>query len=313
MYKIITIIIAVLFLGYALATYIPNKLNAATPNFPVATDIVIEEGMTHRDITNLLEDKEVVRSSLYLHYVLSQKFDGLYVKAGIYNFDSPRTTYEVAQIITSGANTSPLLAVTFPEGFSTKDIATYLPPLFTNPDVSTITKFEGYLFPDTYYISKDSTFTDLVTLMQRTFDEKIQTVAGKISASGLTQDEVIILASLIEREARDVHSKKIVAGILRNRLRIDMPLQVDATFMYILGKTSAQLTQDDLRIDSPYNTYTNTGLPPTPISNPGMESILAVLEPQESEYLYYLTDDAGTFRYAKTFEEHKVNKSRYLR
>lgn len=314
MYRIlITTCIGVLLLGYALIIYIPGTLNSAPVSFPIHTQVIIEEGMTHRDITNLLEDRGVVRSSLYLYYLLSQKFEGLYAKAGIYEFDTPLTAYKIAETITTGANIVPIVSVTFPEGFSVKDMHDYLPPLLAEADTSGLMSYEGYLFPDTYFISKDSTLEDLIALMQETFEAKIKTVSEKIIASGLTQEEVIILASIIEREAKDIDSKRKVAGILHNRLNVGMPLQVDATFTYILGKTSAELTQDDLDIDSPYNTYTNTGLPPTPISNPGMESILAALEPVDTEYLYYLTDNAGVFHYAKTFEQHKANKSRYLR
>ena len=105
----------------------------------------------------------------------------------------------------------------------------------------------------------------------------------------------------------------MVSGILQNRLREDMPLQVDATFHYINGKASHELTVDDLEMDSPFNTYKYVGLPPAPIANPGLESIQAVLSPTETNYFYYLTALDGTFHYAKTFEEHKKNKEKYLR
>jgi UPF0755 protein len=106
---------------------------------------------------------------------------------------------------------------------------------------------------------------------------------------------------------------RLVSGILQNRLTENLPLQVDATFEYILGKTSAELTLDDLKMESPYNTYTNLGLPPTPIANPGLVAINAVLNPTPSDYFYYLTGSDGNFYYAKDFETHKKNKARYLR
>ena len=306
----IVAICVALFLSY---TYVPSRLNTASADFPVAVDITVSEGMNHTDIAELLEEKGVVRSALYLNFVLSQVFSNEFVQAGTYRFDAPRTTHEVAEIITKGTNTTPLLKVTFPEGFSVKDMSTYLPPSISATHTESLAELEGYLFPDTYFISKDLSFDALIELMQTTFSEKMETIAPKLSESKFTKEEVIILASIVEREAKDVASKRMVAGILENRLRVNMPLQVDASFMYLLNKKSSELTEDDLKIDSPYNTYTHIGLPPTPIANPGMESILAVLEPTPSEYFYYLTAEDGTFYYAETFEGHKSNKERYLR
>lgn len=298
---------------YVSYTYIPSVLNTASADFPISTDITVSEGMNHTDIAELLEEKGVVRSALYLNFILSEMFSDDFVQAGTYRFDTPLTTREVAEIITKGTHTTPLLKITFPEGFSVKDMKEYLPVSFSNADTTNITSLEGYLFPDTYFISSDLSFDALTALMRTTFNEKMESIASKLGKSSLTKEEVITLASIVEREAKDSTSKKMVAGILQNRLSVDMPLQVDAAFMYLLHKKSSELTQDDLKIDSPYNTYTHNGLPPTPIANPGMESILAVLEPSPSKYLYYLTAEDGTFYYAETFEEHKANKEKYLR
>ena len=123
---------------------------------------------------------------------------------------------------------------------------------------------------------------------------------------------MIILASILEREANDEQSMKIVSGILQNRLKHGMALQVDASIEYVLDKSLSALTSEDLKIDSPYNTYLHTGLTPTPIGNPGLQAIDAVLHPAKTEYLYYITDADGHFHYAKTFEEHKRNVTKYL-
>ena len=128
----------------------------------------------------------------------------------------------------------------------------------------------------------------------------------------LTFEEVIVLASILEREARSEESMRMVAGILLKRMEIDMPLQVDAPFEYFISKSSAFLTYSDLALESPYNTYLNTGLPPTPIANPGLKSIRAVLNPIESDYLFYLTAPGGEFHYSRTYEEHKYKKDLYL-
>ena len=121
------------------------------------------------------------------------------------------------------------------------------------------------------------------------------------------------MASLLEEEARQTPTRRTVAGILWKRLDLGMPLQVDATLRYLLGKSSHELTREDLEYDSPYNTYKDAGLPPGPISNPGLDAILAALRPVETAYLYFLTDSEGNIHYARTFEEHVANKAMYLR
>jgi len=120
------------------------------------------------------------------------------------------------------------------------------------------------------------------------------------------------MASIIEKESLNGDERQIVSGILWKRISLGMPLQVDATFLYINGKASAELTKDDLNIDSPYNTYRNKGLPPGPINNPGLDAIVAALYPKDSPYLYYLHDKKGKVHYAKTFNEHVANKRKYL-
>jgi UPF0755 protein len=133
------------------------------------------------------------------------------------------------------------------------------------------------------------------------------------SKSPLSRDEVIVLASILEREANNERSMKMVSGILQNRIAADMPLQADASIEYVLSKPLKELTPNDLKIDSPYNTYLNKGLPPTPIGNPGLQAIEAVLSPQESQYFFYISDNDGNFHYARTYAEHLKNIDTYLR
>lgn len=171
---------------------------------------------------------------------------------------------------------------------------------------------EGYLFPDTYLFTIDVTGEDVVETMSANFDEKIADIKQDVLRSKKDLSEIIIMASIIEREVQSVEDKKIVSGIFWKRIEIGMPLQADSTLTYEVGKTSAELSTEDLRTDSPYNTYTNRGLPPTPISNPGLDSIQAAVEPSSSPYLYFLTDEEGAVHYAKDFEEHKLNKAKYI-
>jgi UPF0755 protein len=149
--------------------------------------------------------------------------------------------------------------------------------------------------------------------MQNTYEERLTPLREQIATSGYTEKEIITLASIIEREANSETSMRMVSGVLHNRLSIDMALQVDAVFEYAIGRGSAELTESDLLLDSPYNTYTRAGFPPTPIGNPGMVAILAALNPIQHNYLYYLTGTDGEFYYAETFDRHRQNKARYLR
>lgn len=290
-----------------------SVVNNPDPDFPVGSEVVIEQGMTIRDVSDAFEKKSLVRSSLFLYLTLIGDYKGGYVQAGAYRFDEPLSTSDIARAITLGEYLVPEIKVTFPEGFRASNILSFLPDGFSSSDVSVALPYEGYLFPDTYYIPRDMTFTDLIEHMRKTFEIRIEPYRDSILASGLSEKEVVTLASIIEREAKDVESMGMVAGILRNRLDAGMPLQVDATFDYLLGKESSELTLDDLAIDSPYNTYDRIGLPPTPISNPGLAAIEAVLYPTQTDYFYYLTGSDGTFHYAKTFDEHRLNKARYLR
>ncbi len=149
--------------------------------------------------------------------------------------------------------------------------------------------------------------------MHQTFKKRIATLTSEVEKFGKPVSEIVILASLLEEEASTSEDRRIVSGILWKRLSMGMLLQVDATFQYINGKGSLELTLDDLKIDSPYNTYKYKGLPPTPISNPGLDSIRAAVIPTKTNYLYYLSERDGTMHYATTFAEHLRNKARYLR
>jgi UPF0755 protein len=217
-----------LFLGVVFV-WLPYVLNEPPQDFPTGKLIVIDEGLTQDAVTKLLQEENVVRSSLYLYILLRTQYADAYVQAGTYQFDTRKTTEEIAYAVMTGEESAPLLRFTLPEGFHARDLGMYLPKeldIETGADIQTL---EGTLFPDTYFIRRDTTLIDIVTLLQSTMEEKIAPLRGAIEASGFTEDEVIILASILEREANDEISKKMVSGILQNRLRIGMALQVDAT------------------------------------------------------------------------------------
>ena len=209
------------------------------------------------------------------------------------------------------------VTVTIPEGLSVKQIGEVLESakIFSKEDFIKIAqKEEGYLFPDTYRFYKDAKPEDIIVRMKENFNKKVTPeILKEIEKSKRPLGEIIIMASMLEEEVRSTEDRQLVAGILWKRLDRDMGLNVDATLGYILGKESLELTVEDLTIDSFYNTYRYRGLPPTPISNPGLDTILAATNPTPSKYFYYLTDKEGKARYAVTLEEHALNKRKYLR
>jgi UPF0755 protein len=288
-------------------------LNLPPSNFPANETIVIPDGTTVIGTGFLLHENDVIRSPLLFRALVQTVFSDTVVQAGSYQFENKLSTVGVIKALRNGAAQSPAISITFPEGFSVYDMREYTKDAFTSIDVGQVISYEGFLFPETYFISQNETFTDLVSRMKAEHDARMKPYLEEIESSPYSLREIIILASILEREANDRESMETVSGILHNRLNDGLPLQVDATFEYILGKTSEELTIDDLALDSPYNTYTNKGLPPAPISNPGIMAIEAALRPKATDYYYYLTGKDGEFYYAKTFEGHKLNKERYLR
>ena len=183
---------------------------------------------------------------------------------------------------------------------------------------TTLMANEGYLFPDTYLFPRQADVAQIVSLMRNNFATKLQSIQ-KSKTSTLTDNQAVIVASLVEREAKFADDRPLVASVIINRLNLGMALQIDATVQYILGYQQNEkswwkkhLTSEDLKIDSPYNTYVNAGLPPAPISNPGTLALEAALNPANTNYLYYVSDKQEHLHFAKTIDEHNKNVQKYL-
>jgi len=286
-------------------------------DFPLNKPIEIISGLSVREISHLLQERNVVQSNWLLNFILLTKYNPSDIKASTYIFTEPINTFAVAKRLSSGDFASDLIRFTHIEGERALQIADSANELLANFDKNGFlieaVPLEGKLFPDTYFIPKNYSAHELLVMMLTNYEKNLEPIREHIKQSPLTENEVIILASIVEREANSPETMKYVSGILQNRLGLGIPLQVDASLEYILDKTLPELKPSDLEIVSPYNTYLNTGLPPTPIGNPGLESIQAVLNPIKSNYLYYITDDLGNFHYASNFEEHKANIAKYLR
>src|SRR3990167_9787031 len=211
--------------------------------------------------------------------------------------------------------------VTIPEGLNSGEIAQVLGKNFNGLKNSDFQKNEGYLFPDTYWFKEGETGGEIIKKMTDNFEVKTRGLVTEISVSKL--HEAVIIASLLEKEVKTENDMRLVAGIIYKRLELGMPLQTDATVAYgaCLSKWLSQRICDvvqvnlieNIKIDSPYNTYTRKGLPVGPISNPGLKSINSALNPQTSDYLYYLsTRDGSQMIYSKTAGEHAGNRKKYL-
>lgn len=222
-----------------------------------------------------------------------------------------------------------LLWVTIPEGWRKEQIGELLAETFgwsdddldlwnTSVTATDIDYIEGTYFPDTYLIPTGGSGFDMAQRMTRNFDERFAPFIGRFAVQNIRWTTGLKLASIVQREAAGKDDMPLIAGILWNRLNRDMNLEIDATVQYARGDAGAgwwaPITADDIRnIDSPYNTYKNKGLPPTPIGNPGLDAIEAVLSPTETDCLYYLHDTDRRIRCAATYEEHLANIDAYLR
>lgn len=311
------VIASVAIIGLSIILLAITVLNQPDNQFSVPASLTIEPGTSVKQITKNLAAANIVQSEHLLYFVITLFHDPKDIKASTYVFEEAMTTREVAQMLVTGDFDNDLISFTHIEGERAIHIAIEAEKTLTNFDTALFIEravpLEGTLYPETYRIPKDFTAAELVDLMVKTYAEKTADLSERMSKHPLGQIGVLTLASIIEREANTVDSMRMVSGILQGRMEAGMPLQADASIEYVLDKPLKQLTSEDLKVDSPYNTYLNRGLPPTPIGNPGRDAIMAVLEPIESDYVYYITDEEGNFHYAKDFDEHRANVAKYLR
>lgn len=293
----------------------------------------IKSGAGVKEIAQNLEREGFVKKDFFFSFYVYFSKSDRNLKAGKYFLNSSMTVPEIAAKIMSGEADAEKMTIV--EGWNLKNIAEQLERMellsskeffdiaekkdFSQEfdflkDKSQDKSLEGYLFPDTYFISAGESAEAIVRKMLANFSEKLsQPLRAEISRQKKTIFEIITMASLIEKEVRIKEEKELVSGILWKRLKESHRLEVDAIINYITGKNSASASFVDLAIDSPYNTYKYYGLPPGPISNPGLESILAAIYPKESEYWFYLSTPDGKTLFSKTLDEHNLKKAKYLR
>ncbi|MDP3990722.1 MAG: endolytic transglycosylase MltG [Candidatus Nealsonbacteria bacterium] len=304
MNKKITISFLIVIIIFALAIFLPNSFSSAEK-----TLFKVERGEGSKEIANNLKQAGLIRwAPLFRVYVLTMTISGD-LKAGTYRLSSSMNMPKIAHMLADGKIAQE--TITIIEGWNLKDIAWYFEnkgmfqaeELFELNDNSWQGGLEGYLFPDTYIVNADESLQKIINRMKDNFD--LKTV-------GLADKEALTMASLIEKEVRNQEDKEIVSGILWKRLRAGVPLQVDATIIYITGKKTSKVSTEDTQVASDYNTYLHYGLPPGPIGNPGLESIEAALNPKDSPYWYYLSTPEGETIFSQTLQEHNIAKAKYL-
>jgi len=286
---------------------------------------IVKKGESFSSVAFRLQDEGLIRSGAAFKLLgRMQDLEGK-IQAGSFRLRPSQTLQEIIDFLTQGTQD---IWLTFPEGWRKEEFARRLVSNLENFNqeefLNLATNHEGELFPDTYLLPREASASAVSQLLQNNFQKKFdEDLIKKANRAGLSQKEVLILASLVEREAKHEEDRALVAGILLKRLKADWPLQVDATLQYALAEnrclpTSVDCdwwvtpTATDKKIDSPYNTYLYEGLPPTPICNPGLSAIKAVIGSQDSEYWFYLSDLKGKMHYSRTVEEHNANIQEYL-
>ncbi len=285
-------------------------------DFPVDRLVSVPQGQSLKEISYTLEEQGVIRSPFFFRLMMSVLGAARTAQAGDYLFKEPKDLFTISRAMAVGAYGLEPIRIRVPEGATVREMARIFSTRLERFDPANFTAqalpHEGFLFPDTYFFLPNANEAIILTTLRQNFDEKVLPLQAEIEASGNSLKDIVTLASIIEREAYNSSDRRMISGVLWNRLERGMPLQVDAVFLYTLGKGTFQLTVDDLTSDDPYNTYKFKGLPPTPIGSPSLDSLMAALYPTNNDYLYFLADRNGVTHFCKTYACQLANKERYF-
>lgn len=301
-FKYLILIILIIFAG---PLFYVRTLFFAPSNETKQVDFMINKGSSISLIGKNLEKTGLVKNGIVFKFYVQLTNSTNKIQAGEFQL---APSFTLSQIINTLKKGPKEIFVTIPEGLRREEIATKFASALDKDDafmkefLNLTSGKEGYLFPESYLFPKEATSTQIVNRLTSTFDKKVKDVTYK----------QLIIASLLERETFSDSEKPIVAGIIYKRLENDWPLQIDATLQYIKGDWKPVYAEDK-ELKSPFNTYKNLGMPPSPIANPGLSSILAAISPEESDYWYYIHDNNAKIHFAKTLEEHNANIAKYLK
>ncbi|HSW48361.1 MAG TPA: endolytic transglycosylase MltG [Candidatus Saccharimonadales bacterium] len=311
------LIVIFILLATGLLAWWVNAASAVDISNKTQQAFVIKKGEGIREIANDLKNQGLIKDPV-IFYLIVKRFElDQKIQAGNFKLSPSMNSVDIAKTLQVGTSD---IQVVIPEGKRAQEIADKLKESVSTYDQSwrgQLNLNEGYLFPDTYSFPQDVTIDQVIGIMRTNFEKKYSEIKN-VQNSSLSKTQIVILASMVEREAKNPEDRPLVASVLLNRLKLGMPLQIDATIQYVLGyqpieKTwwKKEITYADLKINSSYNTYTNTGLPPGPISNPGLDVLNAVVNPAQTNYIFYVSDKQGRNHYAATLAEHNANIAKY--
>ena len=349
--KIVLIIVAVLILTLSIAgfyayQYFTSSLKPLDSSNQKLVQVEIPQGSSSKQIGQILEKNKIIKSGLVFSYYVKMNNKANF-QAGYYQMSPSMTLEAITNSLEEGGTDEPVsladAKITVPEGYSVDQIAelfskeTKLPKDdFLNvmkdedffnelvkkyPDLLTSAKeakdvryrLEGYLYPATYYYYKDVPIKDMITQMVDKTNQVLAPYYDQIKEKKMTVQEVLTLASLVEKEGVTPDDRRKIAQVFLNRLAIDMPIQSDISILYAMDEHKVHLSEKDTQVDSPYNLYTNKGTGPGPFNNPSQQAIESVLNPEATDALYFLADvSTGKVYYAKTYDEHLANKKEYI-
>lgn len=306
-----TVVFVILFITAILFSMTPPS------NFVQGGVITIATGENLKELSSELANDRYIRSTFEFDSFVMLFGGDARIPIGDYYFEYPKSVIGVAWQITHGIHNLEPIKITIPEGKNSTEIAQIFRSKLASFDINKFEKesknYEGYLFPETYFVYPRTSAETVLSEMRDMFLRKATPVIKRDNHSGHSASDIVIMASLIEKEAKGDDDRAMIAGILWNRIDRQIPLEVDATDAYANGIPENQLTNTDLTVDSPYNTYIYRGLPPGPISNPGLLALEAAMNPTKTDYLYYIHDKNGNIHYAKTYVEHQQNIKKYLK
>ena len=310
----------------SISVFIFTQIGPYNKNNTEGIVVEIPQGSTTNTISDILYKNNLIKNKVMFKISVKLSNKAQQFKAGKYLFNQTYSNKQIINDLSLGKIYNDGIKITIPEGSTSREIVSILvdkklgnedsyEALISNPkefyndfkflEEDDITSLEGFLYPSTYYFDENSSEKEVLSTMLSQFN-KVYTnkLRDRQKKLNMTTEQVLNLASIVEKEAILDKDRPIIASVFYNRLEIGMPLQSDATIQYIFKERKKIVTYKDLEIDSPYNSYKNKGLPPTPISNPGIESIKATLYPEKTDYLYFVAKMDGGNNYSKNYEDH---------
>ena len=335
---ILSVVVLALAIVYVTQRIIVHYLDSGTDDTARTVYFIVERDETVDSIAERLKDDALIRSPGYFRFRVRLDDSGNQIVAGRYRLDTAMTTSQIINTLTSeDAALAQEVAVQFIEGWRTEQFAEALVSTGLNISVEDFiaatrdpkwnddfdflhtrpsgVALEGYLFPDTYNLRKDATADDVIERLLTTFGERVTpAMISEADGLGMTLHQVITIASIVEREAAIPDERSLIASVYYNRLADGMPLQADPTVQFHLGTSASwwpEITQADLQENGPYNTYLNPSIPPGPICNPSLASIEGALQPDQTDFRFFVATGDGSHAFANTFEEHEQNIDLY--